>query len=61
MVGDRDGVCDDGVVAVLICSDSCCFFFLLDGAGDAELRDEDCDEDDVFALCEDVAGDDDCD
>lgn len=60
MVGGRDGDCDwvemREMVAVLICSDSFCFFLLVDGVGDAELGDNDCDED---ALCKDVSVDDD--
>lgn len=58
--GGRDGECDwvetGGMVAVLICLDSCCFFFLVDGGGDSELRDN---EGGVPALCEGVSGDDD--
>lgn len=62
MVGDRDGdgeevrdaVVEEGTSAVLISSDSFCFFLLVAGGSDAELWDKDCDEDDVFA------GDDDC-
>lgn len=58
--GGRDGDCDwaetGGMVAVLICLDSCCFFFLVAGGGDSELRDN---EGGVPALCEGVCGDDD--
>lgn len=66
MVGDRgsDGVemrvVEEDRLAVLICSDSFCLVFLVDGRRDAELGDNDCDEDDVFALCRGVAGDDVC-
>lgn len=70
MVLDRDGGCDwvdmrevvveEGMVAALICSDSFCFFFFVDGGSDPELRDNDSDEDDAFALCKGFAGDDEC-
>lgn len=70
MVGERDGDCDwvgrremvveDGKVAALICSDSFCFFFLVDGGSDAELRNNDCEGDAVFSLCKGGAGEDDC-
>lgn len=68
MVGGRgsDGVEMRGTVveedrlAVLICSDSFCLVFLVDGGSDAELGDNDCDEDDASALCGGVTGDDDC-
>lgn len=70
MVGDRDGDCEwvemrevvveEGTVAALICSDSFCFFFLVDRGGDAELGDDDCEEDDVFSLWRGGAGVDDC-
>lgn len=64
MVGERDDDCDwvveDGEVAALICSDSFCFFFLVDGGSDAELRNTDCEGDAVFSLCKGGAGEDDC-
>lgn len=44
------------MVAVLICSDSFGFFFLVDGGSDP-LGDKVCDEDDVAAFCKGVAGD----
>lgn len=70
MVLDRDGGCDwvemrevvveEAMVAALICSDSFCFFFFVAGGGDAELRDNDSGEDDVFALGKGFAAADGC-
>lgn len=51
MVEDGDGeemretVLEEGIVTVFICSDSFCFFFLVDGGSDAELGDNDSDKD----------------
>lgn len=55
-----DGVAEEGMAAILICSDSFCFFFLVDGGGDVELMDNNCDGDDIFTLLEGVACDDGC-
>lgn len=47
-------VVEEGMLAVLICSDSFGFFFLVDGRTDAELSDDDSDDDDAFGGADDT-------